>query len=696
MAALLLLLLASYCIAGLANANELQVARKLDSPSSEEGDSHEEVHNHHLAKRQTQQCQVFYLQEPPSSLQCNPEPSKTLTLRCQFFANIITQIPLDIGWYFSLNGVDAELVQVSRFVWQTQLTAFENVLVVRIPREIISVQYLKTIIYYFIQVLNALPGTYFCSSVFAGTGTLFDSRSLRISNATLHDLCATNESPTQQPPFPRCLQNCPVPNAIPQPSTIISRTSTVNFQRGAIEVTPTYSAELEYTIYVPLETMTFAPMPTPTPSAPTPSPTLPATATEQEMTPLSAENRTGQTGVIVGAVVGVVVALAVVMAVVLGILCYLRSAKKKGKMMNQPNVEPLLAQRPPEGPPPVFSNQKTNQEYIELNDLGPIPLPYERVLTNKAEPRYTGGPAIEKRKGKKKKAVLPQRAVPVPVTQTSPVPVSVAHTPPISESPVGIQNSYYSRPKFYKKERERGRRLSTSTHFYGDLGFDQSEDSSLYISADSIEPFHHNWAKLKRSQAVADKDEGDLQSSLAYTASELPEDGTDESYEYTDEEVDEEEEEEEEEMENEHDHHSLIESEDWSQRLGKSPKTGQSKVYNKGTSHHYVNTKGQRQVDDVAYINTKRVKDGEISPYATSRTKKVILQSTQGVPNTRRPKKKTRKVRKNKSSPAIVGEEQQEYTSITRDTINYTSVYASTQHKIGHIQETILEEMEEV
>lgn len=130
MATLTLLLLASYCIAGL-NSNEFQVVSELDS-TSEEGGSHKEVHSDHLAKRQTQ-CVVFYLREPPTSLQCNPQSFKTLTLCCQFLLNIVVNSPLqlEIGWYFSLNGVDAELVQASRFVVQTSLSAFKNKLVVR-------------------------------------------------------------------------------------------------------------------------------------------------------------------------------------------------------------------------------------------------------------------------------------------------------------------------------------------------------------------------------------------------------------------------------------------------------------------------------------------------------------------------------------------------------------------------------------
>lgn len=127
MAVLILLLLTSCCIAG---ADELKVARRLD-PMSEEDVSNEEVHSHLVVKRQTQ-CYVFYLQEPPTSLQCNPQRLKTLTLRCQLFPlNRGRTAQLDIGWFFSVNGKEAELIQVSRFVGRTPYTAFQNVIVVR-------------------------------------------------------------------------------------------------------------------------------------------------------------------------------------------------------------------------------------------------------------------------------------------------------------------------------------------------------------------------------------------------------------------------------------------------------------------------------------------------------------------------------------------------------------------------------------
>lgn len=518
----------------------------------------------------------------------------------------------------------------------------------------------------FTQVLNALPGAYFCST--GVSQNFFDSRVLRITNDTLYDLCDPGQSPTQQPPSPRCVQpGIPTPNNIPQPSITIMKTNTINFQRGVDEITPTYSAGLERTLNVLIETTTIVPTPSPTTVA-----------------------NTGSNSMIIGAVVGAVVGAAVVVVTtpVVLIIAYfcLQSAKKRGKKMNHPNVEPLLPQRPPDRPPPVFNDQESN---IELNDLGPIPQPYEKV-NNKLEPRYTDGPAIEKRKKEKRAAqeVLPPS-----------VPVPVAHSPPITETQLGKSNSaYYSRPKFYKKEYVRDIGLSTSTHYYGDLGFDKSEDSTYYIDADNLEPFRSDWAKSQGNKVVTDKDlslnEDNLQSSLAYTASELPSDLEYDTDEYTEEEVDEDEEEEEEEEEtNEHEHRSLIEPEHLHQELGKSPETGQSKAHKTDEDPYYINT-NRHLVEDVdsIYINTKRGKDGEMSPYVTSRTKESIRESTKRGPSGTKPKKKTRKLRRKKSSPAIAEEEQQDYTSITRDTINYTSVYAST----DRIQEAILEDSEQV
>ena len=90
----------------------------------------EEVGFHHLSKRQTS-CRFFFLAEPPPSLQCNPQPNNILTLRCKFLVGNTAARTLDIGWFFSLDGIVGELVQISRFPVGI-FSAFENILVVSV------------------------------------------------------------------------------------------------------------------------------------------------------------------------------------------------------------------------------------------------------------------------------------------------------------------------------------------------------------------------------------------------------------------------------------------------------------------------------------------------------------------------------------------------------------------------------------
>lgn len=91
-----------------------------------------EVESHPISKRQSPStCIYFFLSEPPSSLQCNPQENNTLTLGCNFLAGrISSRMALTSGWFFSLDGVVGDLVQVSRFQTNAQFSAFENVLVV--------------------------------------------------------------------------------------------------------------------------------------------------------------------------------------------------------------------------------------------------------------------------------------------------------------------------------------------------------------------------------------------------------------------------------------------------------------------------------------------------------------------------------------------------------------------------------------
>lgn len=90
------------------------------------------LHHHHLWKRQSSCPGVFFLEEPPTSLQCNPQPGGTLTLNCKFLVGSLNSpVPLSIGWFFSPDQRVGQLIQVSRFQANVSFSAFENVLEVR-------------------------------------------------------------------------------------------------------------------------------------------------------------------------------------------------------------------------------------------------------------------------------------------------------------------------------------------------------------------------------------------------------------------------------------------------------------------------------------------------------------------------------------------------------------------------------------
>ena len=90
---------------------------------------------HHLSERQSQStCQFFfYLNQPPSSLQCLPQVNQTLNLTCKFLLGQFSTrvVPLTIAWFFSQDGVVGECVTFFQFA-ATSLAAFESILVVRI------------------------------------------------------------------------------------------------------------------------------------------------------------------------------------------------------------------------------------------------------------------------------------------------------------------------------------------------------------------------------------------------------------------------------------------------------------------------------------------------------------------------------------------------------------------------------------
>lgn len=122
-------LIVSLLLLGVSTADN-KLPREIAVPKNnpEAGESE----THHLAKRQTT-CPFFFLREPPTSLQCNPEQDRTLTLTCKFLVgDNQNRIPLGFGWFFSLDGSTADLVQVSQFESNQSFSAFENVLVVRL------------------------------------------------------------------------------------------------------------------------------------------------------------------------------------------------------------------------------------------------------------------------------------------------------------------------------------------------------------------------------------------------------------------------------------------------------------------------------------------------------------------------------------------------------------------------------------
>ncbi len=86
---------------------------------------------HQLSKRQSPSCLFFFWEEPPRSLQCLSQRD-TLSLTCTLLVGQITRrLTLDIGWFFSLDGIEGQLVQASRFDVTNTFIAYRNVLEVR-------------------------------------------------------------------------------------------------------------------------------------------------------------------------------------------------------------------------------------------------------------------------------------------------------------------------------------------------------------------------------------------------------------------------------------------------------------------------------------------------------------------------------------------------------------------------------------
>ena len=298
------------------------------------------------------------------------------------------------------------------------------------------------------------------------------------------------------------------------------------------------------------------------------------------------------------------------------------------------------------------------------------PQPYEEAM--QTIPRYTGGPAIEKRQASRK--------FPLVVKSQS-----------VQSTQQSKRESYYSRPKFFKK----GRNYSTSTHIYGEIGsVNTSDESSMYISPGNLEPFLPPIV----DHQITEKDLmlGNLDESItSYTSTDYLPSGSEEgslSDEFDqDQNKEEEEDEEEEEMEEEDDEgeqgsneYSLNEPSSW---MGKSPATGQVKPQASDQEEpepEYINTRLKMEAEgelyEAKYVNTRAAAATAAAIAAATANSKPL--STKSVPS--RIKKKQRKNKHNKSLPMIVHQgqdENDEYTGLTPNTGNYTSVYVSVRHQ---------------
>lgn len=106
-----------------------------------------------------------------------------------------------------------------------------------------------------LQVLNALPGAYFCSVVLTGTDTILDSIPLTVDTLTIQDVCLAQELPTLQPPQPRCaVRGIPLDPATPLvPRTRLAVTNTINLVGGVVATpTPTFTINIPPTMNIPI------------------------------------------------------------------------------------------------------------------------------------------------------------------------------------------------------------------------------------------------------------------------------------------------------------------------------------------------------------------------------------------------------------------------------------------------------------
>ncbi len=113
------------------------------------------------------------------------------------------------------------------------------------------------------QILNPLPGAYFCSAQIAGQ--VFDSSVLRVDNQTLQIVCLPGQSPSLlQPSTPRCATRGVqiTPNTLVL-RTVVSTTNTINLGGGVVAPTPTYDINLMRTMEIPEDVIIATPLATP-------------------------------------------------------------------------------------------------------------------------------------------------------------------------------------------------------------------------------------------------------------------------------------------------------------------------------------------------------------------------------------------------------------------------------------------------
>ena len=299
------------------------------------------------------------------------------------------------------------------------------------------------------------------------------------------------------------------------------------------------------------------------------------------------------------------------------------------------NGEPLL--KPPNRPPPVLQTSSSH-EHTEMDMYVPpentIPRPYERV--SPVSPRYESSPASNDSLTASSVKTTPQPQVEVVQRDDDSV--------------------YYSRPKFFPSS---AMTYSTSTHVYGDFG---SNESALYSSADNLEPY----SPIASPKEVTEKE---LMLSVIEESTEHNSDCPSGSEEGSL-------------LENDVDNFTEYSIDDLSIEIetnGKTPETGEVTSVEYANVNHELDIpellgKETSKEHEVQYVNT-RMNPGEKSKSNPSN------QSTKSAPSGSG-KKKPKILKRNKSTrvseESTRVSEESGYTSLARDTFNYTSVYVTT------------------